>query len=184
MAETTQTSDAPTPVPGTASGMIQTTDPFASRGEQQEARPLREPKPADRHGWWWGTGRRKTAVARVRLKVAKESDAGMQIQVTRTKFKSIEDYFTEERDRADCFAPLEVTKTRDKFQIFARCAGGGITGQAQAVRLGIARALRDYDPTLEGVLREKGFLTRDSREVERKKYGQRGARRRFQFSKR
>jgi small subunit ribosomal protein S9 len=71
-----------------------------------------------------------------------------------------------------------------KLDVFIRPSGGGYMGQAQAIRLGIARALRDYDPSLEQVLREKGFLTRDAREVERKKYGQPGARRRFQFSKR
>ena len=77
-----------------------------------------------------------------------------------------------------------VTDTADKLEVFVRADGGGITGQAQAIRLGIARALVGYDPQLEPVLREKGYLTRDARKVERKKYGQPGARRRFQFSKR
>jgi small subunit ribosomal protein S9 len=77
-----------------------------------------------------------------------------------------------------------VTDTADKLEVFVRVDGGGITGQAQAIRLGIARALVGYDPHLENVLREKGYLTRDARKVERKKYGQPGARRRFQFSKR
>ncbi len=147
-------------------------------------RAVRDPVPPDAHGWWWGTGRRKTAVARVRMRAAKEDEAKISIQTSKTKFKTVEEYFTEPEDRADCYAPLDVTQTRDKFQIFVRCAGGGITGQAQAVRLGIARALRDFDPSLEGVLRDNGFLTRDAREVERKKYGMAGARRRFQFSKR
>ena len=88
------------------------------------------------------------------------------------------------RDRSDCAAPLKVTGTLGKMDVIAKCHGGGFMGQAQAVRLGIARALRDYDPTLEDALRDNGFLTRDAREVERKKYGQAGARRRFQFSKR
>ncbi len=146
-------------------------------------RQLREPKPADKHGWWWGTGRRKTAVARVRMKPSTEGGS-FKIQITRKKMKTIEEYFCEERDRTDCVAPLKATNTLDNFDVFVRLHGGGFMGQAQAVRLGVARALRDYDPSLEDALRENGYLTRDSREVERKKYGQRGARRRFQFSKR
>ena len=71
-----------------------------------------------------------------------------------------------------------------KLQIVVKCNGGGFMGQAGAIKLGIARAIRDYDPTTEAVLRQNGMLTRDAREVERKKYGQAGARRRFQFSKR
>ncbi|NRA58142.1 MAG: 30S ribosomal protein S9, partial [Phycisphaerales bacterium] len=74
--------------------------------------------------------------------------------------------------------------TKGRFDILVRCNGGGYMGQAQAVRLGIARALRDYDPSLEDALRDAGFLSRDARKVERKKPGQPGARRRFQFSKR
>ena len=106
------------------------------------------------------------------------------MQVGADAFKTIEQYFAEERDRNDCAAPLKVTNTLGKIDVIARINGGGYMGQAQAVRLGIARALRDYDPTLEDALRDNGFLTRDAREVERKKYGQAGARRRFQFSKR
>lgn len=147
----------------------------------QTERPKREAKAPDRHGWWWGTGRRKTAVARVRIK---PGSGRIQVQVTDKKFKTIEEYFSEIRDRNDAVAPLKVTNTLGKFDVIARCNGGGFMGQAQSIRLGIARALRDYDPTLEGALRDNGFLTRDPREVERKKYGQAGARRRFQFSKR
>jgi small subunit ribosomal protein S9 len=151
---------------------------------EQEARQLAEPKPADKHGWWWGVGRRKTAVARVRLRPAQDGQPKVQIQINRKKFKTVEDYFSEAQDRADVHAPLGVTDTADKLEVFVRVDGGGITGQAQAIRLGIARALVGYDPHLENVLREKGYLTRDARKVERKKYGQPGARRRFQFSKR
>ena len=79
---------------------------------------------------------------------------------------------------------VKVCNVLGKFDIIARCSGGGYMGQAQAIRLGVSRALRDYDPTMEDALRDAGFLTRDAREVERKKYGQAGARRRFQFSKR
>ncbi|MEO1008932.1 MAG: 30S ribosomal protein S9 [Planctomycetota bacterium] len=130
-------------------------------------------------------GRRKAAVARVRMKPAKtEGQGDIQIQVNRKKFKPVAEYFTEQRDQNDCYAPLEVTGTRGRFDVVVRADGGGYMGQAQAVRLGIARALRDYDPSLEDALRDAGYLSRDARRVERKKYGQPGARRRFQFSKR
>ena len=147
----------------------------------------RQPKvavPADKYGWWWGTGRRKTAVARVRIRLAKSGKGSFQIQSENGKLRSVEEFFAEERDRNDAYFPLKVTGTEGKFDIIARVHGGGFMGQAGAVRLGIARALVAYDPTTEDALRENGFLTRDAREVERKKYGQAGARRRFQFSKR
>lgn len=144
-------------------------------------RTLKQALPPDRNGWWWGTGRRKTAVARVRIKPGKGE---FHITCTRKKTKQINEYFSEIRDRNDCVAPLKVSGLEGKFDIFCRCNGGGFMGQAQAIRLGIARALKGYDPTLEAGLRDAGFLTRDPREVERKKYGQAGARRRFQFSKR
>lgn len=147
-------------------------------------RKLRDAVPADRNGWWWGTGRRKAAVARVRMKPAKGGAGGIKIQKTAKKFKTVEEYFSEERDRNDVVAALKVTDTVDKFEIIIRVEGGGYMGQAGAIKLGLARALRNYDPTLEDALREQGFLTRDARKVERKKYGQAGARRRFQFSKR
>lgn len=144
-------------------------------------RPLSAPEPPDAHGWWWGTGRRKSAVARCRIK---PGTGVVKVQVTRKKFKTVEEYFTEMRDRNDVVAPLGVTETLGKLDVVIRCSGGGYMGQAQAALLGIARALKKYDPTLEPALRDHGLLTRDAREVERKKYGQAGARRRFQFSKR
>ena len=147
-------------------------------------RKLRAAAPADKRGWWWGTGRRKAAVARIRLRPAKEGEGKITLRGTNGKDRSVEQYFSEERDRADCFAPLKVTSTLGKFDVLGQLHGGGYMGQAGAVKLGIARALRSYDPTLEAALREHGMLTRDAREVERKKYGQAGARRRFQFSKR
>jgi small subunit ribosomal protein S9 len=146
--------------------------------------PVYKPKGPDQQGWFRGTGRRKSAIAAVRLRPAKDGPGKIVIQCTRKKFKTIDEYFSEERDRADCLAPLEATDTAGRLEVIVRTHGGGYMGQAQAIRLGVARALRDYDPTLEAVLRDKGFLTRDAREVERKKYGQPGARRRFQFSKR
>lgn len=150
------------------------------------AKPVKTPKPADKQGWWWGTGRRKTAVARVRIRPAKDgAEATIQILSYGRRARTIEQYFTEERDRADVLFPLKLTGTAGKFDVWVRVQGGGTMGQAQAVRLGIARALNDYDPgSFDVMLRDNGLLTRDAREVERKKYGQAGARRRFQFSKR
>jgi small subunit ribosomal protein S9 len=156
----------------------------AAPAEAQAAREIAEPKPADKHGWWWGVGRRKTAVARIRLRPAQDGQPKLLVQVSRKKFKTIDEYFSEERDRNDARAPLAATDTADKLEVFVRTSGGGIMGQAQAIRLGIARALVGYDPHLEETLRDHGYLTRDARKVERKKYGQPGARRRFQFSKR
>jgi small subunit ribosomal protein S9 len=147
-------------------------------------RKLREAVMADKHGWWWGTGRRKTAVARVRMRLPKDNKPAFLVESANGKRRPVEEFFTEERDRADCLAPFKATGTEGKFDIIVHVHGGGFMGQAGAVRLGVARALRNYDPSLEEALRGAGFLTRDSREVERKKYGQAGARRRFQFSKR
>jgi small subunit ribosomal protein S9 len=140
--------------------------------------------PADKYGWWWGTGRRKAAVARVRMKLAKDGKSSFMVLSKNGKLRPFNEFFAEERDRNDCTAPLKVTNTEGKFAIVARVHGGGFMGQAGSVRLGLARALRSYDPSLEDALRDAGFLTRDARKVERKKYGQAGARRRFQFSKR
>lgn len=170
--------NAATNLPG-----LSTVNPAAEARPAQMTRKVRTPV-EPKHGWWWGTGRRKRAIARVRIKPATGGEGTIKIQVGAEAFKTIEQYFAEERDRNDCAAPLKVTNTLGKMDVIAKCHGGGFMGQAQAVRLGIARALRDYDPTLEDALRDNGFLTRDAREVERKKYGQAGARRRFQFSKR
>jgi small subunit ribosomal protein S9 len=98
--------------------------------------------------------------------------------------REVNAYFTELIDRQDAWAPLEATNTAGALEVHVNVKGGGPTGQGGAVRLAIARALEEYDPSLQEVLRQKGFLTVDSRQVERKKYGQPGARRRFQFSKR
>ncbi len=141
-----------------------------------ETRPLREPAKPDAGGFVWGTGRRKAAVARVRIRPG----SGVFL----IKGREVADYFSEIRDQNDCLAPLRVTGTEGQIDVLVQCHGGGYMGQAGAVMLGLARALVAYDPTLEAVLREHNMLTRDPRSVERKKYGQRGARRRFQFSKR
>ena len=124
----------------------------------------------------WGTGRRKTSTARVRIAVGSG-----KIEING---RTLNEYFTGERDRKAIFGPLEVTNTGGKLDIWVNTDGGGPTGQADAIIMGLGRALSKYDPNLEVPLRNAGFLTRDSRMKERKKYGQRGARRRFQFSKR
>jgi small subunit ribosomal protein S9 len=124
----------------------------------------------------WGVGRRKSAVARVRI-----APGSGKIEING---RTLNDYFTAEKDRKSIFGPLEVTNTGGKMDIWANCDGGGHTGQAGAIVMGLGRALAKYDSALEVPLRTGRFLTRDSRMKERKKYGQRGARRRFQFSKR
>ena len=123
-----------------------------------------------------GTGRRKTAVARVRL----ASGSG-KITVNGRAF---DNYFTLETQRSQATMPLTVTGTAEKFDTRINVSGGGPTGQADAVRHGIARALLKFDVTLRPSLKTGGLLTRDSRMKERKKYGQPGARKRFQYSKR
>ena len=123
-----------------------------------------------------GTGRRRRAVARVILRAGKG-----QITVNKRAF---EDYFPTEACRALARQALLATETVDKFDIHILADGGGIKGQAGAVRLGIARALSEFNAELRPKLKELGFLTRDPRQHERKKYGQKGARKRFQFSKR
>jgi small subunit ribosomal protein S9 len=132
--------------------------------------------PVGKPSYIWGIGRRKSAVARVRIAVG----SGKILVNGRT----LNDYFTDERDRKSIFGPLEVTNTGGRLDILARCSGGGPSGQTGAIVMGLGRALAKFDQSLEVALRHSGFLTRDSRMKERKKYGQRGARRRFQFSKR
>ncbi|MFH5804283.1 30S ribosomal protein S9 [Alienimonas sp. DA493] len=130
----------------------------------------------DRFGTAMGTGRRKTSVARVRI-----SDGTGQFSVNG---RDLEDYFSFVRDVEAVRAPLERTEMSDNVDVWVRVEGGGTTGQAGAIVLGIARALQAKDPNLHGTLHHGGFLTRDERAVERKKYGRRKARRSFQFSKR
>ncbi len=122
------------------------------------------------------TGRRKTAVARVRMKPG--------TGLIRVNGELVEKYFENEQDRIAVLSPLQATKTVGKFDITARVDGGGKSGQAGAVLLGLARALKKADAALHRPLREAGLLTRDSRMKERKKFGLRGARRGCQFSKR
>ncbi len=123
-----------------------------------------------------GTGRRKRSVARVFLRPGKG-----EIKVNN---RSFENYFPTESSRAMVRQPLAATETMEKFDLLILADGGGVTGQAGAARLGISRALVEFNAELRSRLKKLGFLTRDPRANERKKYGQKGARKRFQFSKR
>jgi small subunit ribosomal protein S9 len=125
---------------------------------------------------YYATGRRKTSTARVFLRPGK----GL-ITVNHREF---DNYFPTEMLRMNVRRPLQITETVDKFDILATVIGGGVNGQAGAVRLGIARALVEYNTELRKQLKKDGLLTSDSRVKERKKYGLAGARKRFQFSKR
>jgi len=138
-------------------------------------KPSAKSAPPDGH-WWWGTGRRKAAVAHERIRPGKGA-----VNVNK---KDLKTFFTEERDHQDILNVLEKTNTKSTVDVFVNVRGGGYTGQAGAIVLGLGRALMKFDPSLEPILRDHNFLTRDPRKVERKKYGQPGARKRFQFSKR
>lgn len=125
---------------------------------------------------YYATGKRKSSIARVYMKPGKGD-----IVVNK---KGIEDYFHRETAKMIINQPLELTNTLGKFDIFVNVTGGGHSGQAGAIKHGISKALINYDADFRPVLKKAGFITRDSRVKERKKYGQRGARARFQFSKR
>ena len=125
---------------------------------------------------YYSTGRRKTSTARVYLR-----PGSGEITVNRRTFSS---YFPTEALRTQIKQPLVITESTEKFDVLATVTGGGVSGQAGAVRLGIARALCLFDADLRRALKSNGFLTRDARAKERKKYGLAGARKRFQFSKR
>ena len=125
---------------------------------------------------WAAIGRRKSAVARVYLRPG----AGN----IRVNGRAFEEYFPRATGRMNIMQPFDVTETLGQFDVVITVAGGGLSGQAGAVRHGITRALMKSNPDLRGVLKKAGFITRDAREVERKKYGQPGARKKFQFSKR
>ncbi len=125
---------------------------------------------------FYATGRRKTAVARTWLKPGSGN-----IVINN---RPVDDYFRVETAKADMYQPLALTNTINTYDIRVRVVGGGISGQAGAIRHGITRALIEANPDLRGPLKKAGFVKRDARAKERKKYGQRGARARFQFSKR
>jgi small subunit ribosomal protein S9 len=125
---------------------------------------------------YYATGRRKYAVARVYMK-----EGNGKILVNKRNF---DDYFTRDSLKMLIQQPLEITGNKDKFDLTVNVSGGGMSGQAGAVKHGIAKALLEYNIELRPILKKTGFLTRDPRVKERKKYGQPGARKRFQFSKR
>jgi small subunit ribosomal protein S9 len=142
--------------------------------EKPSAAP--KPKAKGKKTYFWGTGRRKTSVARVRIRPG--------TGLFQINGKEVADYFGVERHRQQASSVLAATNTAKKVDVFVNVKGGGPSGQAGATIMGVARALAKMDGSLGPVLRSKGFLTRDARKVERKKYGRRGARRSFQFSKR
>ncbi len=124
----------------------------------------------------WGTGRRKSSVARIRLKLGSG-----RIEINGRPY---EEYFPGEEQKIEVRAPLKAVDGLTRYDVLGNVKGGGFTGQSGAVRLGVARALRQVETSAEEILKTEGHLTRDSRMKERKKYGLRGARRAFQFSKR
>ena len=125
---------------------------------------------------YYGTGRRKTSVARVYLRPGNGDH--------KVNGRSFDQYFVTEAQRASARQPLISTDTASSFNVVANVSGGGVNGQADAMKLGIARALMQFNAELRKKLKTEGMVTRDSRGKERKKYGQKGARKRFQFSKR
>jgi small subunit ribosomal protein S9 len=141
----------------------------------REAPPLREQK-LDQFGRAYATGKRKNAIARVWLKPGK----GAII----VNGKALEIYFARPVLRMMINQPFKLSNREGEYDVFCTVAGSGLSGQAGAVRHGVAKALADFEPALRALMKQNGFLTRDSRVVERKKYGRKKARRSFQFSKR
>ena len=125
---------------------------------------------------FYATGKRKTSIARVWM-----APGAGQININQ---RPIDEYFGRETLKMVAEQALELTSTKGQFNFYILASGGGIAGQAGAIRHGIAKALQDYDPAMRAALKKAGFLTRDARKKERKKYGQKGARARYQYSKR
>ena len=125
---------------------------------------------------FYGTGRRKSSIARVFLRPGTGE--------FKVNGRAFDQYFVTEAQRTDARKPLATVEMTGNFNVIASVTGGGVNGQAGAVKLGVARALLQFNPELRSRLKSEGFLSRDSRGKERKKYGQKGARKRFQFSKR
>ena len=153
------------------STLIKAKAPASAAEVAEAAKPNRDSK-----GRAYATGRRKNAVARVWVKpgTGKITINGRDQKV----------YFARPTQQMVIQQPFDVTQRREQFDVIATVSGGGLSGQAGAVRHGISQALAKYEPDLRSAMKQSGFLTRDSRVVERKKYGRAGARRRFQFSKR
>lgn len=125
---------------------------------------------------YYGTGKRKSSTARVFL-----TPGTGQVVINREDYQ---EYFRGKTQQGIVLQPLRITENLEKFDLFINVSGGGYTGQAGAIRHGITRALLEFDPELRQILKKAGFVTRDSRVKERKKYGQPGARKKYQFSKR
>ncbi|MHC4716993.1 MAG: 30S ribosomal protein S9 [Planctomycetota bacterium] len=174
--------EAPAEPAATAPEAAESAPPAEAAAPVPEAPPAAEAAPAPAPSgngpktYIWGTGRRKRAVARVRIR----SGSG-KILINK---REVDEYFKSDRDRAVTRSPLETANAVTSYDVWVNVKGGGTTGQADAVKLGLARALVKAVPESEHALREKGLLTRDARIVERKKYGRKGARKSFQFSKR
>ena len=162
----------PAPAAPDAKAAEKKPEPPEKKPEPQVSAP---PLPPGKH-YVWGTGRRKKAVARVRIRPG----TGKFL----VNKRDANDYFNHDRDREAILAPLQATRMVRSWDIWVNVNGGGYTGQAGAVVLGLARALAKAAPDIEGILRDHGLMTRDPRMSERKKPGQPGARKRFQFSKR
>ncbi len=154
--------------------------PAVTLGQAEQAQPQAASRPApplpEGKKFIWGTGRRKTAIARVRIKPGSGEFT--------VNAKPFDKFFVDDRDRRSVLAPLAAANMVKSWDVIVRVTGGGSTGQAGATSLGLARALMLAFPEVEASLRDQGLLTRDARMKERKKYGQKGARKRFQFSKR
>jgi len=156
----------------------------AAAAEKSQATVAEEPEPVSVTApplpegvhYIWGTGRRKTAVARVRIRPGTGN-----VEINK---RPLEQYFSEEKDRRSALAPLKAVNMLKSWDVWVNVRGGGFTGQADAVKLGLARALAKASPQLHPKLKDQGLLTRDSRVSERKKYGKKGARKSFQWTKR
>ena len=158
--------------------VVQSDDVTASDSADKKPRRMRQPIAAElkTNEYCWGTGRRKSAVARVRIRPGKG-----KVLINK---KELDKYFPSMKDRNDVCAPFVAADRADKYDVFITVKGGGTTGQSGASMLGVARALAAAEPETFESLRDGGFLTRDGRMVERKKYGKKKARKSFQFSKR
>lgn len=163
-----------TPVDGEPEA-VEATETAETTEAVVEPSPSAPAPPPDKH-YFWGTGRRKKAVARVRIRPG----TGKFL----INKREVDEYFFSDRDRNAIHSPLKAVNMLGAWDIWANVGGGGSTGQAGAVLLGLARALAKAMPNAERALRDQGLLTRDARMSERKKPGQPGARKRFQFSKR
>ncbi|QEK38180.1 30S ribosomal protein S9 [Candidatus Cytomitobacter indipagum] len=151
-----------------------------TEAESKQLKPMVRERKVDKLGRSYGTGRRKTSVARVWFKKQDSSKANFTVNG-----KDVNQYFSREFYNDEVKSPLDLLITETEgYEIMSTVKGGGLTGQCGAVKLGLSRALLCFDPELHGILRKKGLLTRDSRKVERKKYGHLKARKVTQYSKR